>query len=105
AHSHGHQTRDRYPGASDISSPPCVPRLLPAGAMPGGPCTHWRSAAFSRRTWTADIHSRVFGTEIEARDRLSVLQWLAFRLPAKPDHDNTDSGHESGDRASVQAAT
>src|SRR5215469_982166 len=24
--------RDRYPGASDISSPPCLPRLLPAGA-------------------------------------------------------------------------
>ena len=32
AHSHGHQFRDRYPGASDISSPPCLPRLLPAGA-------------------------------------------------------------------------
>src|SRR5215470_9177798 len=25
--------RDRYPGASDISSPPCLPRLLPAGAV------------------------------------------------------------------------
>src|SRR5215472_10513404 len=24
--------RDRYPGASDISSPPCLLRLLPAGA-------------------------------------------------------------------------
>src|SRR5271165_612188 len=58
AHSHGHQTRDRYPGASDISSPPCLPRLLPAGAMPGGPCTHWRSAAFSRRTWIPDLHLR-----------------------------------------------
>jgi hypothetical protein len=32
AHSHSHQIRDRYPGASDISSPPCLPRLLPAGA-------------------------------------------------------------------------
>src|SRR5262249_16299444 len=28
--------RDRYPGASDISSPPCLPRLLPAGAVAGG---------------------------------------------------------------------
>jgi hypothetical protein len=31
-HSRSHQIRDRYPGASDISSPPCLPRLLPAGA-------------------------------------------------------------------------
>ena len=29
------QIRDRYPGASDISSPPCLPRLLPAGALAG----------------------------------------------------------------------
>src|SRR5215471_11785140 len=35
AHSRGHQLRDRYPGASDISSPPCLPRLLPAGAVAG----------------------------------------------------------------------
>src|SRR5260370_2210863 len=27
--------RDRYPRASDISSPPCLPRLLPAGAVAG----------------------------------------------------------------------
>src|SRR5271165_4332102 len=27
--------RDRYPKASDISSPPCLPRLLPAGAVAG----------------------------------------------------------------------
>src|SRR6516225_1435342 len=33
AHSRGHQFRDRYPGASDISSPSCLPRLLPAGAV------------------------------------------------------------------------
>src|SRR5438105_15766522 len=32
AHSRSHQIRDRYPGASDISSPPCLLRLLPAGA-------------------------------------------------------------------------
>ncbi len=35
AHSHGHQIRDRYPKASDISSPPCLLRLLPAGAVAG----------------------------------------------------------------------
>src|SRR5262245_65248910 len=35
AHSRSHQIRDRYPGASDISSPPCLPRLLPAGAITG----------------------------------------------------------------------
>src|SRR6516165_4505983 len=35
AHSRGHQFRDRYPGASDISSPSCLPRLLPAGAVAG----------------------------------------------------------------------
>ena len=35
AHSHGHQIRDRYPKASDISSPPCLLRLLPAGAIAG----------------------------------------------------------------------
>src|SRR5258708_20820890 len=32
AHSRGHQFVTRYPKASDISSPPCLPRLLPAGA-------------------------------------------------------------------------
>ena len=32
AHSRRH-LRDGYPGASDISSPPCLPRLLPAGAF------------------------------------------------------------------------
>jgi hypothetical protein len=25
---------------------------------PGGPCTHWKSAALSRRTWFADIRTR-----------------------------------------------
>jgi hypothetical protein len=32
AHSRGHQFVTRYPKASDISSPPCLLRLLPAGA-------------------------------------------------------------------------
>src|ERR1700746_4009251 len=35
AHSRGHQNRDRDPKASDISSPPCQLRLLPAGAVAG----------------------------------------------------------------------
>jgi hypothetical protein len=33
----------RYPKASDMSSPPCLLRLLPAGAVPGGICTHWKA--------------------------------------------------------------
>src|SRR5260221_9323602 len=45
----------RYPKASDISSPPCLLRLLPAGAMPGGICAHRKSAAFSRRTPEAEV--------------------------------------------------
>ena len=47
--------RDRYPGASDISSPPCLPRLLPAGAIAGWALHPLESAALSRRTWKPDI--------------------------------------------------
>src|ERR1700687_106961 len=44
AHSRGHLFVTRYPKASDISSPPCLLRLLPAGAIsPGGPRTHWKA--------------------------------------------------------------
>src|SRR6201987_649465 len=44
AHSRRHLFVTRYPKASDISSPPCLLRLLPAGAIsPGGPCTHWKT--------------------------------------------------------------
>src|SRR6202011_6005769 len=35
AHSRGHQFVTRYPKALDISSPPCLLRLLPAGAIAG----------------------------------------------------------------------
>jgi hypothetical protein len=45
--------RDRYPKASDISSPPCLLRLLPAGAVAGWGLHPLESAAFSRRTWEA----------------------------------------------------
>ena len=51
AHSRSHQFVTRYPKASDISSPPCLLRLLPAGAIVAGWASHpLESAAFSRRT-------------------------------------------------------
>src|SRR3977135_3000086 len=54
AHSRSHQIRDRYPGASDISSPPCLPRLLPAGAIAG-----WALHPLEkRRLVTAHVESR-----------------------------------------------
>ena len=45
----------RYPKASDISSPPCLLRLLPAGAVAGWDLHPLESAAFSRRTPGAGI--------------------------------------------------
>jgi hypothetical protein len=45
----------RYPKASDISSPPCLLRLLPAGAVAGWDLHPLESAAFSRRTPLADL--------------------------------------------------
>src|ERR1700688_2323731 len=45
----------RYPKASDISSPPCLLRLLPAGAVAGWDLHPLESAAFSRRTPQADL--------------------------------------------------
>ena len=57
AHSRGHQNRDRYPKASDISSPPCLLRVLPAGAVAG-----WALHPLEkRRLFTAHVvcgHSR-----------------------------------------------
>ena len=41
AHSRGHQFVTRYPKASDISSPPCLLRLLSGWSeLAGGACTH-----------------------------------------------------------------
>src|SRR6202030_1162562 len=54
AHSRGHQFRDCYPGASDISSPPCLPRLLPAGAVAG----RGLHPLEKRRLVTAHVESR-----------------------------------------------
>src|SRR6202035_1337377 len=45
----------RYPKASDISSPPCLLRLLPAGAVAGWGLHPLESAALSRRTPIAAI--------------------------------------------------
>jgi hypothetical protein len=57
AHSRGHQFVTRYPKASDISSPPCLLRLLPAGAVAGWGLHPLESAALSRRTPTAAVCS------------------------------------------------
>ena len=46
----------RYPKASDISSPPCLLRLLPAGAVAGWGLHPLESAALSRRTPGAAIN-------------------------------------------------
>src|ERR1700720_2250948 len=55
AHSRGHQFVTRYPKASDISSPPCLLRLLPAGAVAGWGLHPLESAALSRRTPKGDV--------------------------------------------------
>jgi hypothetical protein len=40
----GSPSRDPLTSASDISSPPCLLQLLPAGTIsPGRPCTHWKA--------------------------------------------------------------
>jgi hypothetical protein len=61
AHSRSHQIRDRYPGDSDISSPPCLLRSLPAGAVAGWDCTHWKSAAL----FTAHVENRPLLGELQ----------------------------------------
>src|SRR5271170_3311415 len=51
AHSRGHQFVTRYPKASDISSPPCLLRLLPAGAIAGRDSHPLEKRRLARRTW------------------------------------------------------
>src|SRR5947208_4691160 len=46
----------RYPKASDTSSPPCLLRLLPAGAVAGWGLHPLESAALSRRTPMAVLY-------------------------------------------------
>src|SRR5258707_1758053 len=66
AHSRSHQIRDRYPGASDISSPPCLPRLLPAGAIAG-----WALHPLEkRRLVTAHVET------CRSRFARAVMPWL-----------------------------
>src|SRR5215467_11369187 len=79
AHSRGHQFVTRYPKASDISSPPCLLRLLPAGA--------------NRRVGLAPTGKRRLGTAHVVSSRLSQrgTQGSAVRrhsswTPATPQH-------------------
>ena len=62
AHSRCHQFVARYPKASDISSPPCLLQLLPAGAVAGWDLHPLESAAVSRRTPRAGVGARGFNT-------------------------------------------
>ena len=73
AHSRGHQFVTRYPKASDISSPPCLLRLLPAGAnrrvglAPTG----------KRRLVTAHTRSRHFRCSILPERK---VRWVRISL-------------------------
>src|SRR4029077_11902625 len=67
-----------YPKASDISSPPCLLRLLPAGAIsPGGPRTHWKAPPWhgARRVGMWRGGGRL-GMSVFHPFRLAVPQWL-----------------------------
>jgi len=55
----------------DISSPPCLPRLLSAGGFAGWASPHWKSAALSRRTWEAVIR--------RAQTEGGVIEFVADR--------------------------
>jgi hypothetical protein len=71
----------RYPKASDISSPPCLLRLLPAGAVAGWDLHPLESAAFSRRTPDSGLYRRS-----ESRPG-AVIRWSAVEPP-----ESTQSG-------------
>ena len=47
--------RDLYPGLQTFRHLHACPGCFRLERSPGGPYTHWKSAAFSRRTWFADI--------------------------------------------------
>ena len=94
----------RYPKASDISSPPCLLRLLPAGAVAGWDLHPLESAAFSRRTPLAEIQLRVMTTEsgvprsefgkitimTPGRRRSAASRWRSTRT--KPFRGRSDRG-------------
>ena len=82
----------RYPKASDISSPPCLLRLLPAGAVAGWDLHPLESAAFSRRTPIAVFVRRVgfsrkptFRAVLRRRERAYAGHWRCLYRFVKAD--------------------
>jgi hypothetical protein len=105
AHSRGHQFVTRYPKASDISSPPCLLRLLPAGAVAGWGLHPLESAALPRRTPTADVTTtqaaRVPKVARGVGEVLVVL--IETRIATKPPEGSLLIAH--GDRRHRSAAS
>jgi hypothetical protein len=76
-----------YPKASDISSPPCLLRLLPAGAVAGRVSHPLESAAFARRTPISDIRGKQIAASKQAsvsRRRIASSHAGAERDPLMP---------------------
>src|SRR5438045_2143483 len=95
AHSRSHQIRDCYPRASDISSPPCLPRLLPVGAIAG-----WALHPLEKRrlvtahvesghSMTSSARARIDGGTV----RPSVL--AVFRLTTSQTRSHTRAERET----------
>src|SRR6478735_4886484 len=76
AHSRGHQFVTRYPKASDISSPPALLRLLPAGAVAGWGLHPLESAALSRRTPLTDLGSGPCDTAVDLAAKRNKIDGL-----------------------------
>src|ERR1700720_429173 len=70
----------RYPKASDISSPPCLLRLLPAGAIAGWDLHPLESAAFARCTPEADTGTHP--SRLYALEGISIAPQLALAATA-----------------------
>jgi hypothetical protein len=66
--------------ALEPGSPPCLPRLLPAGAFAGVGLAPWKSAALSRRTWKAA--DGVTSTERRQRASKAVTRSSSALRPA-----------------------
>ena len=83
--------RHGYSGASDISSPPCLPRLLPAGAVAGWVSHPLESAAFPRRT----LRARIAALRRVSLDHQFHTDWGAkFYAEIRSPHQNrTPSSH------------
>jgi hypothetical protein len=91
AHSRGHQFVTRYPKASDISSPPCLLRLLPAGAVAG-----WAFHPLERcRLSTAHTHS----------SRLLWLTEATLPISAGGSSKQEQRWRENGSEPQVEAAS